>query len=84
MRSAVFNSDPLLWFRENVIVKVVGNTNYHQFTIGSKIILRASQFDDDTMFRWGESAEGSWWVRMQDCQPLEERSLEDIVKELLG
>ena len=87
MRSAVFDSNPSIdhapWFYGGAIVKVVANTNYHQFTIGSKVILGECYYDNMTTRR-GKSAEGSWWVRMQDCQPLEERSLEDIVKELLG
>jgi hypothetical protein len=84
MRSAVFNSGMPFWFIGGAIVKVVANTNYHQFTIGSKVILGRCYNNNNILVRRGESSEGSWWVRMQDCQPLEERSLEDIVKELLG
>jgi hypothetical protein len=71
------------WFKESVQVVVVGNSNAHRFTIGSVVTL-GEDYYGRTWLRKAKSPEGTWWVKREDCKPIDERCLEDIVKELLG
>jgi hypothetical protein len=74
------------WFKAGNKVIIIANTSRHKFGIGTVVVLGAQHEEPvHAQYRMASfGPEGSWWVRMQDCEPLDERSLEDIVKELLG
>ena len=71
------------WFKEGGQVVVVGNSNNHRFTIGSVVTL-VEDYYKNTHIKKAKSLEGTWWVKQEDCEPFDERCLEDIVKDLLG